>query len=373
MPIAQSNDPSVIMTAGLIVTYACNLNCTYCYEKNKSNRYMSLKTAQEILAPLLKKSGAPLQVMLMGGEPLMAFPLIKQLVEWVYDSSTLWRRSCFFFGSTNGTMLTKEMKAWFTLHKEHITLALSFDGLPKAQDANRCSSSDQIDLEFYRRNWPNQKIQMTISEKTVAQMAEGVIFLLEKGFQVNPSVAYESHEWSEKAILEYLKQLLILKDHYLENPKAPLIYAFQHPLKDYAKELETATTQQQQCGAGCGFVMFDIDKKSYPCHMLSPLVLSEDQLKNTDGIDMCQQSFEDARCAGCPYVSACGTCVGCNYVYRGDFSRRDKTHCQIQQLEVLVCLRYWASKMKTDPDSVDREQAEAVCKLSKYISNKNIL
>ena len=368
MSVSENDSGSVIMTAGLIVTYSCNLNCTYCYENNKADRYMTFETAREILTPLLKESAEPLQVMLMGGEPLMVFPVIRQLVEWVLENKNQWNRDCFFFGSTNGTLLDGEMKQWFHLHRDHVILALSFDGLPEAQNRNRCCSAKRIDLEFFQQNWPNQKIQMTINEDTVDQMAAGVIFLLKNGFQVNPSVAYENHEWSDKAVLNYLKQLLILKDYYLTHLSAPLIYQFMHPLKDYAKELKNPTVQQQQCGAGCGFAMFDMDKKKYPCHMMSPLVMSEEQLKKLNESDMKHTVFSDERCGGCPYISACATCAGSNYLYRGEFSRRDTTHCRIQQLEVLVCLRYWVSKMNQWPDLGDGDMAEAICQLTTYIT-----
>lgn len=372
MSISVNNNDPAIMTAGLIVTYSCNLNCTYCYERNKSDRYMTFETAREILLPLLKKYAEPLQVMLMGGEPLMAFPMIKQLVEWVFENKNQWHRDCFFFGSTNGTLLDEEMKKWFYLHRDHVILALSFDGLPEAQDTNRCCSARFVDLDFFQQNWPNQKVQMTINEDTVDQMADGVIFLLEKGFQVNPSVAYEDHEWDEKAVLAYLNQMLILKDYYLTHLSAPLIYQFRHPLKEYAKELKNPTVQRQQCGAGCGFVMFDVDKKTYPCHMMSPLVLSEDQLKKLDGTDMHHKIFSDDRCVGCPYIPACATCAGCNYLYRGDFSRRDTTHCRIQQLEVLVCLRYWVSIINQVPDRGDRDMVDAICQLNAYLRQSSI-
>ena len=354
------------MTAGLIITYECNLNCVYCYEKNKKSLYMSVKAAKEILEPLLQESGEPLQIMLMGGEPLLAFQLIKELVEWSEETHERWKRSCFFFGSTNGTLLDDDMKYWFHIHREQVILALSFDGIPIAQNINRCLTADCIDLEFFGCNWPEQKIQMTISEETVSRMAEGIIFLLEKGFSVNPSVAYESHEWKDQSVQEYLKQLLIIKDYYLIHLDAPIIYQLSHPLIDYAKELDTPTTQKQQCGAGCGFVMFDIDKEMYPCHMLSPLVLSKEQLQKIQRLNLEKQIFQDERCIGCPYISACSTCMGCNYLYWGDFKYRDSTHCKIQQIEVLVTIRYWVSLFDKNPMAGSKEMAEAICTLSEY-------
>ena len=366
-----NNNSLAIMTAGLIVTYDCNLNCTYCYEKNRKKLYMSLETAREILEPILKISEEPLQVMLMGGEPLLAFPMIKELVEWVDYNQNRWKRQCFFFGSTNGTLLNASMKKWFYSQKEHVTLALSFDGLPVAQNINRCSSADDVDLEFFRQTWPNQKIQMTINENTVDKMAEGVISLIENNFSVNPSVAYEKYEWSDKSIETYLRQMLIIMDYYLSHPEKTLIHQFQHPLIDYAKELVKPTTQKQQCGAGCGFVMYDVDKQMYPCHMMSPLVLSKDQLMELDAINMSTQVFQDDRCVGCPYISACSTCAGCNYLYRENFARRDFTHCKIQQIEVLVNIRYWVSLINQDSTVGSKEIVEAICKLNEYMNYRS--
>lgn len=72
----------------LMVTHACNLNCSYCYESHKGNNYMSFELAKDIIlneADLVKKSSKfdEIQVDFMGGEPLMNFPLIKQIVEWL--------------------------------------------------------------------------------------------------------------------------------------------------------------------------------------------------------------------------------------------------------------------------------------------------
>lgn len=363
----KENKKAAIVTAGLILTYQCNLDCTYCYEKNKKDLYMSFQNAKEILQVLLRESGEPLQVMLMGGEPLLAFSLIKEIVEWVDANKEQWKRLYYFFGSTNGTLLDENMKKWFTERKEYVTLALSFDGIPMAQNINRCFSAENIDLTFFEKNWPEQSIQMTISESTVDKMSEGVIFLLERGFRVNPSVAYEAHEWSDSSIEEYLKQLLILMEYYLTHLEKPLIYQLKHPLIDYANELDHPTVQQQQCGAGCGFKMFDVDKKSYPCHMVSPLVLSKSQLEEVEDLRFPALSFEDERCKGCPYISACSTCAGCNYLYRGDFSKRDLTHCKIQQIEVAVCLRYWVFRMNSDSSYASKEMVLAIRKLCNYL------
>ena len=71
-----------VRTCTLMVTHACNLNCTYCYEEFKGDRYMDRELAVSIVRKefaLVENSDMfdSLQVDFMGGEPLMNFPLIK--------------------------------------------------------------------------------------------------------------------------------------------------------------------------------------------------------------------------------------------------------------------------------------------------------
>ena len=135
-------DTETIETVGLIITHRCNLNCVYCYISEKQNKDMPLETAASILAPhLSRKNAPPLQILLMGGEPLLAFDMIRELISWCAKKG--WDRKYCFFASTNGTLLTKERKEWISRYKDVLTLALSYDGLPMVQDRNRTQSSSR--------------------------------------------------------------------------------------------------------------------------------------------------------------------------------------------------------------------------------------
>ena len=149
----------------------------------------------------------------------------------------------------------------------------------------------------------------------------------------------------------------------LETDSAPLIYQFLHPIIDYAKALDKPAAQLQQCGAGCGFAMLDDDGRSYPCHVFSSLVFPENRLGEVQDMDLSSMAFQDPRCKGCPYSIACSTCAGCNYLYRGDEALQDETHCRIQQIEVMVCMRYHITKMSRDPSSGSRELVDAIRRL----------
>lgn len=297
---------------------------------------MTLEMAQSILEPFLVEDKGLLDITFMGGETLLAIDVIRPLVEWIEKGN--WKRRYRFFGSTNGTLLNEELKQWLKEHRSILTLGLSYDGLPEAQNNNR--SGDDIDIDFFIETWPKQPIQMTINTDTVHQMAEGVIYLLDKGAVVHPNVAFEEKDWTEEKIAEYGKQLMKLVHYYNKHDEKPLITQFVHDLNEYAESLDRPKPQTEMCGAGNGFQVFDTDGQSYPCHILSPLVLEGEKLQRIkEGLLSETTDFSDPNCATCPYTLSCPTCMACNYLYRDGFQNRDKTHCEIMKTEVRAFIK----------------------------------
>lgn len=354
---------------GLLISYRCNLNCSYCYISEKQPKDMTLTRAKEILEPHLMTDGI-LDVMFMGGETLMAKDVIVPLVEWASDNR--WRCKVRFFGGTNGTLLTDDLKRWIQQYKSVFTLGLSYDGIPSSQLHNR--GNDNIDVDFFIDTWPGQQIQMTINTETVQYMAEGVIYLLEKGAVVHPNVAFEEREWDDTHILEYGRQLAKLIRYYANHSDKPLVSQFKHNLKEYANCIDHPVEQRQMCGAGDGFQVFDTDGISYPCHILSPLVLRNEKLQTIrSGALQRVTDYSDKGCVGCPYVSACPTCLACNFLYRGSFQKRDSTHCRIMKMEVKAFIKMEVERLKKKDKltPVDAAEIDAIVKLVDFIKNRS--
>lgn len=350
---------------GLLTTYRCNLNCKYCYVHIKRNKDMTLEMAQSILEPFLLKKEGLLNIAFMGGETLMAINVIRPLVEWV--ESKKWNRPYRFFGSTNGTLLNEELKDWLNTQKKHLTLGLSYDGLPTAQVNNR--GINNIDVDFFIKTWPRQPIQMTINAETVHYMADGVIYLLNKGAVVHPNVAFEEFEWSEDEISEYGRQLNKLIYYYIKHDNKPLITQFIHNLNEYAYCIDHPVEQHEMCGAGNGFQVFDTDGASYPCHILSPLVLEGPKLQSIkDGALSKPSDLRDPECNLCPYISSCPTCIACNFLYRGSFQKRDKTHCRIMRKEVKAFIKKEVLRLKAKEVLIpeDATEIDSIRKLVDY-------
>ena len=348
---------------GLLMTYRCNLNCKYCYVHIKRNKDMTLDMAQKILEPFLNKDNGIVDITFMGGETLMAINVIRPLVEWVEKGT--WKRRYRFLGATNGTLLDDDLKEWLWNHRRTFTLGLSYDGLPSVQNGN--SGNNDIDLDFFIRTWPHQPIQMTINAESVNQMADGVIYLLEKGATVHPNVAFEQEEWSNVKIREYGRQLNKLTDYYNNHKDKPLISQFVHNLNEYAYSLDHPKQQLEVCGAGNGFQVFDTNGQSYPCHILSPLVLDEEKLQVIrNGLVSKTTDFSDTDCANCPYTSSCPTCIGCNFLYRGKLQKRDKTHCRIMKKEVKAFIKMEVMRLKAK-DKIMPEDATEIDSIKKLV------
>lgn len=355
---------------GLLMTYRCNLQCQYCYIKTKQDIDMSLERAQSIIEPFLLTDGELLDIKFYGGETLLAFNVIKQLVEWV--ESKQWSRKYRFFGSTNGTLLTKEIKEWLSCHKTSIVLGLSYDGLPISQLNNR--GSDNIDIDFFINTWPEQPIQMTINQSSVNQMADGVIFLLKKGAKVHPNVAFEEFDWDNTALHEYAIQLNKLLCFFNEHVQYPPITQFVHNIKEYLRQIEKPMPAARMCGASDGFRVFDVDGESYPCHLLSPLVVKGEKLEAIKQDILNEETnLADTNCDKCIYSSSCPTCLGCNFLYRDDFAIRDMTHCKIMKIEVRAFIKkeFLRLNNKEIIDAKDVSLIDSLVKLRNFINNNS--
>ena len=346
-------------TCMLMVTHACNLNCSYCYEPYKQNVHMDLDLAKEIIsreARFVNESDDfdELEIDFMGGEPLMNFPLIKAVVEWLEEGVIIVPWLCF--ATTNGTLLIDEIKDWLRDHKDNIILGASYDGNIEMQLYNRGTNKYNIDLAFFNELWPDQALHMTISKETLPMLAEGVLYIQKKGYKLDAALA-EGEDWTIEDAIIYRKQLCILKDIYLKefeliplNRLTRFINVFNLPA--------TEKVQGKWCGTGKQMVTYDIDGQKYGCHMFTPLVLGKDKALITEAIEWdSPESTADDYCKNCVLRSFCPTCLGFNYKYRGHVAIRNKNWCPMVLAEALTACEFQVECI-ANMDKLDKQDAQ---------------
>ena len=344
------------LSLSMIVTDSCNLDCSYCYEKKSERKkgVMNISVAKEVITYYTDRDDGfdKVSIEFFGGEPLLAFSLIKEIVEWFFSRS--WKKKVFFALVTNGTILTEEMKEWFLKHKKHMTVSFTIDGCKKAHDINRCNSYDKVksNLPFFLENWPTQPSKMSINEKTIPYIAESVIHLEELGINFHGGPILENiwgdTEQKKELLKTYEDQLAILVDYYIERPHLfppqPLFPLLPEYLGGNDSEIEKLKKESVRfCGSGVEMATIDVDGKRYPCHRFLPLCTGKPAPQNDVNT---HTSWKPDKCAQCKLVISCPTCVGFNYQVNGDPQIRTTFHCEAYKLGIKASCKVEALRLK---------------------------
>ncbi len=331
----------------LIVTRFCNLNCKYCYESHRSNKHMTFDVARSVLEAEFDGADHPsgtatLRIQFMGGEPLHRFDLIKEVAEWIWSEPRPLPYSLFI--RTNGTLLTDEMKAWFTENNERIAVGLSFDGIPAMHAINR--SGKAIDVEFFTTTWPEQEIQMTLFKDSVHLLDEAVRELHERHVPFTVSIG-EGFEWDEKSAAVFESELSRVADYYLRHSDlSPAPGLFSMAFESFFPE---ASFEWKFCGTGSNFAAYDIDGERYLCHLLSPVAIGEETAKTFREMqDTITTLPLDSSCHDCPIRSTCQNCCGFNLKIHGDIEKpaARTTLCRVRRIQAKIGSLFFLKKQQ---------------------------
>ena len=281
----------------------------------------------------------------IGGEPLLEFPLIKEIVYYVLDKQS--KIPFIFFASTNGTVLTTEMKRWFLENIDIFQLGLSLDGKKETHDYNRSNSFDSIDIDFFLKNYPEQGVKMTLSEYSLRHLADDIKYIHSLGFKEIEGVnlAEGTFNWDKDEYISLLiPQLKMLVDFYVEHGDLK-------PCMLLNKDIDICESKikerQKWCGIGIGTPFFDIDGKRYPCSFITPMTFSQNELNVIIQTNFSNEKlFIDDECFNNCYIyPICPTCAGANYMINKCFNKRNKSKCRIQKLTALFIADLQAKRL----------------------------
>ena len=131
------------------VTKACNMECLYCYEKDKTSKY-SWEEIEELCKNIVEnnKDKRNYSVEFLGGEPMMAFDNIKKAVEYFNENDPT--HAEYFIITTNGTIITKDLIK-FLKNNENVMFSISLDGIPEANEQRimKLDGANSYDLVTY--------------------------------------------------------------------------------------------------------------------------------------------------------------------------------------------------------------------------------
>lgn len=107
------------------VTKECNMNCLYCYEKDKTSRY-TWEEVKTLIDKLVEhRTSDEFGIEFLGGEPMLAWDLIKQSYEYLESIKEIVIHN--YVITTNGTIMTEDIADYLSKN-DKIRFAISMDG-----------------------------------------------------------------------------------------------------------------------------------------------------------------------------------------------------------------------------------------------------
>ncbi len=353
-----------ISSAMLVVTHRCNLECRYCFVKQK-NEDMDLATAREaarFLAGNARRAGTAPAINFFGGEPMLRWEgLLRPLAREIRAEGRPFRLSV----TTNGTLLTEERME--EMHRLGFGLLLSMDGAQDVQDANRPfhgggGSFERLErvIPGALRRWPGVTLRMTAAPWSCGGLFESIRWAEGMGFRsffVIPDVfsRWDGGSWGalEREVMRYAGYVRSRR----EAGRAYIRFSALEGALDDADKLRTAEGRaslaargraENKCGLGAGrFASIAPDGGIYACQELcsnagpeSPFYIgslaggvSEERRHALMAEYFSERPRGEAGCGGCPYEGACdGGCAANNYFAAGRVNILPAAYCRWKRL-----------------------------------------
>jgi uncharacterized protein len=264
----------------LFISHSCNLRCRYCFTRRDSSQktlsHMTPEVGKKAVDFLLQSDGGRFrEIDFFGGEPLLNFPLVREIVGYARERASLQGKEFSFTLTTNATLLDEQ--AIDFLNREDINVILSLDGRPAVHDLMRSFKNGRgsykatvtnITRLLQARGNNNYYIRGTYTRKNL-DFTNDIRHILELGFSslsLEPVVSSDDSLGLREADLPVLeREYDLLVDLYLEYREKKRPFQFYHFLLDLEKG-PCLYKRLSGCGAGVDYLAVAADGSLYPCH-----------------------------------------------------------------------------------------------------------
>lgn len=278
----EYNKDNIVKALCLHVAHDCNLRCKYCFASqgdfHGDRLLMPFEVGKKALDFLVRNSGnrRNLEVDFFGGEPLMNFDVVKQLVAYGRELEKKHNKVFRFTITTNGVLLDKENMKFINENMDNVVLSL--DGRKEVNDymrptINGHGSYDVIMpkfLEFVRlRDNKSYYVRGTFTRNNL-DFGKDVINLYKEGFNsisVEPVVAKPEEDYAilEEHLSDILREYEELSKEYIKLNKEGKGFSFFHFMIDL-NHGPCFIKRVVGCGAGVEYLAVTPEGDLYPCH-----------------------------------------------------------------------------------------------------------
>ncbi|MEA4927320.1 MAG: thioether cross-link-forming SCIFF peptide maturase [Candidatus Limiplasma sp.] len=370
----EALDTGVVKAMCLHAAHDCNLRCQYCFADTgafhlRNRTLLSVETGKKALDWLVARSGnrINLEVDFFGGEPLMNFPVIRELVAYGRSLEKPHNKHFKFTTTTNGVALTEEIMDF--LNKEMDNVVISIDGRREVHDRMRPTPNGKgsYDLildkakRFVAKRGQRQYYLRGTYTRYNLDFGNDVLHLADEGFEqlsIEPVVTTPDKEYAirEADLPTVFAEYERLGKEYLQRRADGHWFSFFHFVVDLTGG-PCIKKRLTGCGAGNEYVAVTPEGDIYPCHQF---VGREGMRMGSvlDGtFDTAMQSrfkhnnvLTKEKCRDCWARFYCsGGCAANAHAFNGDISKPYDLECQLERKRLECAMAIFAAEQENPP------------------------
>lgn len=349
----------------LHVAHDCNLRCSYCFASTgdfgEGRKLLDADTGKKAIDFLLTQSKGRknLELDFFGGEPLMNFGVVKEIVAYARSKEKEYHKNFRFTITTNGMLLNDDIIDY--INREMSNVVLSIDGRKEVNDRVRvrCDGTGSYDKivpnyqKLVEKRGQDQYYVRGTFTKYNLDFAKDVMHLNEIGFDqvsVEPVVAdpKQPYALTESDLPQIFEEYENLAKQLIEKKKKGEGFNFFHFMLDLDQG-PCAIKRLRGCGCGNEYVAVTPDGDIYPCHQFVGMEEWKMGSVLDDTFDLKRKDYfakaniygkED--CKNCWAKFYCsGGCNANNFQYAGDVLKPHKLSCELEKkrLECAIMIK----------------------------------
>lgn len=270
----------VLLCVDLFLTRRCNLNCSFCYVKEKDNTAVpeevqrNLNTCKWLIeefrskAPVdLPKEARFIEIDLFGGEPVLAWESIKAIAEW---KKTVTDIVIDLILITNMTMIDESKIDYCNENK--ITIRPTVDGCREVVDMYRTQNGVSVADKIYNNcklllsKCKYKWCRSTITPITAKYMLKSIKFLTkELGFLGVMQMLASGVDWTDYGLSIAKEETIKITDWWIQEMRDGNYYYLQN-FRDPLESIWHPAKPIRPCMSGLGCGAIDTNGDIYPCH-----------------------------------------------------------------------------------------------------------
>ena len=280
--VLKEKTRGVVKALCLHIAHTCNLNCDYCFASqgkyHGERAVMSFEVGKRALDFLVENSGSRrnLEVDFFGGEPLMNFEVVKELVAYARSIEKEKNKNFRFTLTTNGVLIDDDVIDF--ANREMSNVVLSLDGRREIHDRHRVDyagngSWERIVPKFQKlveaREGKNYYMRGTFTHEN-PDFLEDIKVMLDLGFNelsMEPVVCAEGDpaELTREDLPIVLDQYEKLAELMIEREREGRPFTFYHYMIDLTGG-PCIYKRISGCGSGTEYMAVTPWGDLYPCH-----------------------------------------------------------------------------------------------------------